>query len=288
MDTRFWGPSGWRLLHLITFTYEPSRRSQVEALFETLPYVLPCKFCRKSLSEYMDADPVEPALDSRETLTRWLWRIHNAVNAKLRGQHLPTAPDPPFASVKKEYEARVAAGCSASAFEGWEFLFSIAENHPFSRGGRNSLPFEGCPTGELCAAERNRWNVMSPEERMPFYMRFWTAVGPALPFPEWRSVWAKCSQKQSPTVMASRRRGLRALWAIRCCIESELELKRTDSCFSALCERLSAHRSGCGRRARARTCRPHKRPLTRKPKVLVAATTRRVRPSISAKTSSAD
>lgn len=288
MDTRYWGPSGWRLLHLITFTYEVARKSQVRVLFETLPYVLPCKFCRKSLAEYMEADPLEPALESQESLAKWLWRIHNAVNAKLRGQHLPTAPDPSFASVKKEYEGRIAAQCSQSEFEGWDFLFSIAENHPFSRGGRTSVPFEGCPQGDLCAAERNRWNLMRPEERMPFYTTFWEAVGPALPFPQWREVWANCKKDGS---MSSRRRALRALWAIRCCIESKLELKQKDSCFAALCERLSAHRSGCGKRKRARTCRKshtHRRPLTRNPNELVAPTTRRVRPRISAKISSAD
>lgn len=255
MDTRFWGPSGWRLLHLITFTYEPARRNEIRRFFELLPYVLPCKFCRRSLAEYMESDPLEQALASRSTLTQWLYRIHNQVNAKLRGQGLPTTPDPPFASVKKEYEARLAAGCSGGQFEGWEFLFSIAENHPFSRGGRNSIPFEGCPLDveSATASERNRWNTMEPEERMIFYTKFWSAVRPALPFPEWRSAWQRCAVPIE--AIQERRRWLRALWQIRSCLEKELDLKRSDSCFSALCDRLSAHRSGCGKRPRARTCR---------------------------------
>ena len=85
MDTRFWGPSGWRLLHLITFAYEPERdKKNVCKFFHKLPYVLPCKFCRASLSEYMLEDPVEDACASPEKLQRWLWRIHNKVTAKLR------------------------------------------------------------------------------------------------------------------------------------------------------------------------------------------------------------
>jgi hypothetical protein len=258
MDTRFWGPSGWRLLHLITFTYEPEQRTEVGRLFELLPYVLPCKFCRRSLVEYMEEDPLEPALASRKTLTQWLYRIHNKVNAKLRGQGLPTAPDPPFASVKKEYETRLAAGCSGTEFQGWEFLFSIAENHPFSHGGRNSVPFEDCPgeghTATATADQRNRWNTMKPEERMTFYRKFWAAVGPALPFPEWRSAWERCSGGEVDA-LDTRHRWLRSLWRIRSCLEKELDLKRSDSCFSALCDRLSAHRSGCGKRPRAKTCR---------------------------------
>jgi hypothetical protein len=265
MDTRFWGPSGWRLLHLITFTYEPARRDEVGRFFELLPYVLPCKFCRRSLAEYMESDQLEPALASRKTLSEWLYRIHNLVNAKLRGQGLPTAPDPSFSSVKKEYETRLAAGCSGTQFEGWEFLFSIAENHPFSRGGRNSVPFEGCPTEAATAAERNQWNTMKSDERMTFYRKFWIAVGPALPFPEWRDAWRRCAGDQVDTV-GKRRSWLRALWLIRSCLEKELDLKRSDSCFSALCDRLSAHRSGCGKRPRARTCRRQTRRQTRKQK----------------------
>lgn len=265
MDTRFWGPSGWRLLHLITFTYEPARRDEVGRFFELLPYVLPCKFCRRSLAEYMESDPLEPVLASRKTLSEWLYRIHNLVNAKLRGQGLPTAPDPSFASVKKEYESRIAAGCSGTEFQGWEFLFSIAENHPFSRGGRNSVPFEGCPTEAATAAERNQWNTMKPDERMTFYRKFWIAVGPALPFPEWRDAWRRCAGDQVDS-LGKRRSWLRALWRIRSCLEKELDLKRSDSCFSALCDRLSAHRSGCGKRPRARTCRRQTRRHTRKQK----------------------
>ena len=68
MDTKFWGPSGWKLLHLITFTYEPSQSKAVGKFFELLPFVLPCKFCRASLTEYMDDDPID--LKSKATLTK--------------------------------------------------------------------------------------------------------------------------------------------------------------------------------------------------------------------------
>ena len=69
MDTRFWGPSGWRLLHTITFAYNPETdKSSTGQLFNMLPFVLPCKFCRASLTEYMENDPVEPALETREKL----------------------------------------------------------------------------------------------------------------------------------------------------------------------------------------------------------------------------
>ena len=102
MDTRFWGPSGWRLLHLISFTYEPTdvaHRDAVERVFTLLPYVLPCKFCRESLSIYMEEDPL--VLTTKPAFSKWLWRIHNKVNAKLRSQGLLHEADPPYESVKR-------------------------------------------------------------------------------------------------------------------------------------------------------------------------------------------
>ena len=73
MDTKFWGPSGWKLIHLITFTYESSNKKAVTEFFSLLPFILPCKFCRASLTEYMDADPLD--IKSRDSLSKWMWRI---------------------------------------------------------------------------------------------------------------------------------------------------------------------------------------------------------------------
>ena len=70
---------------------------------ESLPFVLPCKFCRSSLITYYEDLPPEDALDSKEQLSKWMWKIHGKVNEKLRsqGQHIP--PDPTYAMVKKIY-----------------------------------------------------------------------------------------------------------------------------------------------------------------------------------------
>ena len=255
MDTRFWGPSGWRLLHLITFTYEPSQAEKVGKFFETLPYVLPCKFCRCSLTEYMDEDPIQ--LTSRNTLTKWLWRIHNKVNDKLRGQGLATAqePNPPFDTVKKVYEERVDQGCIKAEFEGWDFLFSIAENHPFSPRSQ-SLPMEGCPSQaeaeKLCFKEKNRWNLLKPEERYKKFEEFWLIIGAVLPFQEWIDAWTNASGKKP--ALRARATWIKELWRIRCSMESALDLVNKEK-FRSLCKRIREHRSGCGKKPRARTCR---------------------------------
>ena len=105
MDTRYWGPSGWKLLHSITFSYEESLKNQYHDFFYVIAFLLPCKFCRKSYSEYITNDPID--VSSKTNLTKWLWRIHNKVNEKLRKQGLCNHEDPPFSEVKKFYEEKI-------------------------------------------------------------------------------------------------------------------------------------------------------------------------------------
>jgi hypothetical protein len=251
MDTKYWGPSGWRLLHLITFTYEP-KNTAVADLFRCLPFVLPCKFCRSSLHQYMEDQPLEPALKSAETLSRWLFKIHNMVNAKLRGQRLLHEKDPPFDSVRRMYEERIDTGCVRTEFEGWEFLFSIAENHPHCMAAKKSTPVE-CPPNppkDATDGQKNQWNVLSPGDRMKYYTLFWESVGSSLPFKEWRQAWNSCHSVDTETRAGT----LRSLWSIRNCMEQKLELVNRDT-FQGVCKALKEHRSGCGRKKRARTCR---------------------------------
>lgn len=244
MDTRYWGPSGWRLLHLISFAAPTLNKKDICDFFNTLPYVLPCKYCRKSLTEYMQADPAE----CQENMARWLWRIHNDVNDKLRAQRLGATEDPPFKVVKDFYEAQLAASCTKTTFEGWEFLFSVAEAHPMSAAGRASEPIQGA-TESPDPLERNRWNIMTPEERLPYYERFWRLLPRVLPFPEWRAVASRVKGD-----WATRQESLKALWAIRCAMESKLELLNRTS-YASLCKELRHYRSGCAASRRGKTCR---------------------------------
>lgn len=254
MDTRFWGPSGWRLLHSITFGYIPrTDKKAVRDMFEMLPYVLPCKFCRASLTEYMNKDPLESALETRESLTKWLWRIHNEVNAKLRSQNLNVVPDPPFEKVKQMYADFLSAGCSQTEFPGWDFFFSIAELHPLSKSGKTSLPIPGGPPCEdlKTSEEKNQWNCLKPEERMPLFKKFWASIGNTLPFPEWKKSW---NRNATQCNLNSRKTTLQWLWKLRCRMENDLNLLNRCK-YSSLCKTLRVHRSGCTKSTKARTCR---------------------------------
>lgn len=259
MDTKYWGPPGWKMLHLISFG-STAKKDCLYNFFSSLPFVLPCKYCRASLSEYMTKISLEDALesDAPNALGRWLWKIHNCVNDKLRKQHIKTAPDPPFIDVKTVYLDNMKRGCTKTIFEGWEFLFSIVENHPYSRQSLTGKPITGCPEPDALkmanALEKNRWNALSPEERMPYVLQFWAALPKVLPFKEWTTIWEKC-----PTDWSSRKSSLSTLWKIRCTMESELKLLNTTD-YSSLCKELQTYRSGCNKSKRAITCRK-KRPV---------------------------
>lgn len=247
MDTKFWGPSGWRLLHLITFAYSPIQKESVRKVFESLPYVLPCKFCRASLQEYIEEDPVEPALRSKVTLSKWLWRIHNKVNDKLRGQRLLDTDNPSFQSIKEIYEKRLE---HVGSFEGWDFLFSIAENHPYCKASRHSIPMKDCPPIiplHASLSQKNRWNILSCNERMNKYKVFWENLQESLPFEEWRNTWKECGLNEKSV---DERLGLiRELWKLKCCFGKEGDT------LESTCKKLADHRSGCSNRKNAKTCR---------------------------------
>jgi hypothetical protein len=120
MDTRFFGPSGWQLFHLIAF-----RTPHPDDVLNDMKDVLPCKFCRASTTEFVKKNPL------RGDAGKWLYDIHNHVNNKLRTQCADDpavtnpGPDPSFEDVKLKY-----AAMTPNAVPGRDFLFSIAYNYP--------------------------------------------------------------------------------------------------------------------------------------------------------------
>lgn len=157
MDTRFWGPSAWELLHLISFS-RPRRR-----LFELLTKTLPCKFCRMSTAAFMADLPYDP-----RNAAKWLYKLHNKVNAKLRAQAASgelkdapeIAPDPSFESVEAHYGRLLRR--VPTTMPGLDFLSAVAFNYdpevpdkregyaPFFRDLVASWPF---------AAQRQAWKT---------------------------------------------------------------------------------------------------------------------------------
>ena len=119
-DTRFWGPSAWQLFHLVAF-----RSEHPDDVLNAMKDVLPCRFCRESTTQFVKDHPL------RGDPGKWLYDLHNRVNAKLRMQAKmdPTVvdpgDDPSFEDVKARYLAM-----KPTAVPGRDFLFAIATNYP--------------------------------------------------------------------------------------------------------------------------------------------------------------
>ena len=81
-----WGPSGWTFLHTITLNYPNNPNDEIKMkykeLFENLQYTLPCEKCAIHYKENLKKYPLEPVLESKELLVKWLIDIHNEVNKK--------------------------------------------------------------------------------------------------------------------------------------------------------------------------------------------------------------
>jgi hypothetical protein len=88
--TNIWGPHEWESFHAKTFGYpiNPSDQQKKDYLehFISLGKVLPCVYCRGSYQKFISEGDTFLNIDtmkSRETLTRWGHRLHDAVNKKL-------------------------------------------------------------------------------------------------------------------------------------------------------------------------------------------------------------
>lgn len=88
--TKIWGGSGWTFNHAVSFGYplEPTteQKESYKQFFTLLGHVLPCKFCRESYMEFISKGDTlldDAVMTDRSTLTKWFYRMHEAVNNKL-------------------------------------------------------------------------------------------------------------------------------------------------------------------------------------------------------------
>jgi len=108
MNTTFWGPSGWKFLHTLTFIYPENpnfnEKVKMREFMNLLSFILPCKYCRLSFSKYIKSLPIDDYLDSRTKIIEWLYKIHNKINKKLRIQGFCKHQNPDLNNVYKHYE----------------------------------------------------------------------------------------------------------------------------------------------------------------------------------------
>jgi len=87
MDTRLWGPHFWETLQTVAFNYpeQPTAAEQQahHQFYTSIARVLPCDSCRGHFAKVLARKPLDPALQNRETLSRWIVDVHNDVNQRL-------------------------------------------------------------------------------------------------------------------------------------------------------------------------------------------------------------
>lgn len=87
LDSSIWGPHMWFFLHTSALNYpiypnEVTKKKYYD-FFQNLHLFIPVESIGSYFSQLLDEYPISPYLDNRESLTRWVWFIHNKINEKL-------------------------------------------------------------------------------------------------------------------------------------------------------------------------------------------------------------
>ena len=117
---KLWGPAFWRTMHCATFRYpvKPTaeERRRMLLFMQVIAYMIPCGECGAHYVDTLNAGlPLDDeALASRDALTRWLVKVHNAVNARLGKPQLS------YSAVERYYilNGMPRPGCGAVACGG--------------------------------------------------------------------------------------------------------------------------------------------------------------------------
>jgi hypothetical protein len=91
-DPTIWGPHYWFVLHTIAHSYPLTPNSVTKRKYydfiQNLPLFIPNEEIGNKFSQLLDKYPVSPYLDNRDSFIRWMFFIHNKVNAILGKEQL--------------------------------------------------------------------------------------------------------------------------------------------------------------------------------------------------------
>lgn len=216
IDTRYWGPSGWQLFHLIAF-----RSSNPHEILLEMKEVLPCKFCRASTKDFISQHPLkgDPG--------KWLYEIHNMVNNKLRTQCaddpavINPGPDPSFEEVKQKY-----MDMKPTSVPGRDFLMAVAANYP---------------------------DDPAPED-MSRQREFIENLSEVYPFDSLRKTFKSYLVSHRPVGLDSKKQYLKWMYSLMSALSRTA--KTTIPSYRGYTARLNYYTSGCDRPSyRGKTCR---------------------------------
>ena len=87
LDSNIWGPNYWFFLYTIALCYpiNPNdiTKKKYYDFIQNFPLFIPNSNMGNTFSQFLDAYPVTPYLDSRESFIKWVHFIHNKINVFL-------------------------------------------------------------------------------------------------------------------------------------------------------------------------------------------------------------
>ena len=99
MEKSFWGPATWHMIHAVAAGYKPEYRTAFKTFIGSLPFLLPCEYCRQHVQQNISVLPLtDNVLSSADNLFLWSYSLHDLVNHQLK-----KPPSPSYILVKKYY-----------------------------------------------------------------------------------------------------------------------------------------------------------------------------------------
>ena len=214
MDTKFWGPPGWKLLHQIAYTYphkpNKSHKEKFKNFYNSIDKILPCKYCRISLCRYYKQLPIDPYLESKDLLTEWIYLIHNKVNGKLRKQGYLNTTNPSKSEVDIKYK-----NMNKCPMVGWNFIHTIAFNFPKKESEITKKKIEA-------------------------YFNFFNALAEISPCKDFKRIFKiQCNKLPLSKNLTNRKVLTNWLYKIHCKLEKTLLLKN----YKIYCRKYNSHRA---------------------------------------------
>ena len=120
-QSNVWGPCAWLFLHCITLNYTPDKHCTkgYVAFFKNLQHVLPCGTCRTNYAELIKSGEfklTDDLFDSRRSLVKWLFHVHNAINLRT-GKTLTFTDDAKGLDEMKRFYEQFRATCQKEKSE---------------------------------------------------------------------------------------------------------------------------------------------------------------------------
>jgi len=86
-DPKVWGPHYWFIIHTIAHSYpdypNATTKRKYYDFIQNIPLFIPNGEIGNKFSQILDAYPVTPYLDNRDSFVRWTNFIHNKINVLL-------------------------------------------------------------------------------------------------------------------------------------------------------------------------------------------------------------